>query len=174
MVFSGEIYNRQYLRDYLRKKGHSFRTGEDAEIIVHLYEEFREKCLRHINGVFAVSLWDKKRKILFLARDRTGIKPLFYAVLNDQIIFASKIKAILSYPGFPRDMDWAAFSHYLSFYYISSPRSIYQHIKRLPVGHERMSVDFLLKSFTRGAHFQLEKAHMHYKEIFSEEERGIY
>ncbi|MDA8130291.1 MAG: asparagine synthase (glutamine-hydrolyzing) [Elusimicrobia bacterium] len=134
VVLNGEIYNYRELRKDLEPR-HRFATSSDTEVIVHLYEELGEKCLDKLNGMFAFALWDAKKQELFVARDRVGIKPLFYADLGGSLYFASEIKALLSFPGMPREADPQALADYLSFYYISSPRSVFRHIRRLPQGH---------------------------------------
>ena len=98
IVFNGEIYNYQELRDFLLKKGHVFKTRTDTEVIVHLYEEFGPGCLEKLRGMFSFAIWDKNAKTLFLARDRVGIKPLYYHLTSTALVFASEIKAILADP----------------------------------------------------------------------------
>jgi len=134
VVLNGEIYNYRELRKELEGR-HSFKTNSDTEVLVHLYEEFGEKCLSKLNGMFAFAVWDAKKDELFIARDRTGIKPLFYADIGGSLYFASEIRALLAFKGMPRDPDYQALANYLAFYYISSPRSIFKHIRRLPQGH---------------------------------------
>lgn len=134
VVLNGEIYNYRELRKELEPR-HRFSTGSDTEVIVHLYEELGWKCLKKLNGMFAFALWDARKEELLVARDRAGIKPLFYADVGGALYFSSEIKALLSFPGVPRDLDEQALADYLSFYYISSPRSIFAHIRRLPQGH---------------------------------------
>lgn len=134
VVLNGEIYNYRELRRELEDR-HRFATNSDTEVLVHLYEELGEKCLEKLNGMFAFAVWDAKKEELFVARDRAGIKPLFYADLGGSLYFASEIKALLAFNGMPRDLDQQALADYLSFYYVSSPRSIFRHIRRLPQGH---------------------------------------
>ncbi|MDD2804841.1 MAG: asparagine synthase (glutamine-hydrolyzing) [Elusimicrobiales bacterium] len=134
VFLNGEIYNYRELRRELEPR-HKFKTNSDTEVIVHLYEELGEACLQKLNGMFALAVWDARREELFLARDRAGIKPLFYADLNGSLYFASELRSLLAFPGMPRELDREALTDYLSFYYISSPRSIFKHIRRLPQGH---------------------------------------
>ncbi|MHB8354645.1 MAG: asparagine synthase (glutamine-hydrolyzing), partial [Burkholderiales bacterium] len=134
VVLNGEIYNYRELRGELEPR-HRFATNSDTEVIAHLYEELGEKCLEKLNGMFALAVWDAKKEELFVARDRAGVKPLFYADLGGSLYFASELKAMLAFNGMPRDIDGQALADYLSFYYISSPRSIFRHIRRLPQGH---------------------------------------
>src|SRR5246127_5635985 len=98
IVFNGEIYNYQELRQYLLGRGHVFRTQTDTETIVHLYEELGEACVEKLRGMFAFAIWDDRGKSLFLARDRVGIKPLYYSQSNNSVVFASEIKALLADP----------------------------------------------------------------------------
>ena len=96
IVFNGEIYNYQELRRHLQTKGHTFTTQTDTEVIVHLYEEFGESCVEKLRGMFAFAIWDERRKVLFMARDRVGIKPLYYWLTDKCLVFGSEIKAILA------------------------------------------------------------------------------
>jgi len=135
IVFNGEIYNFPDLIQLLERRGHHFYTHSDTETIVHAYEEFGDEFLQHLNGMFAFALWDSHRKRLLLARDRTGIKPLYYAWYDKSLLFGSELKAILAYPGFPRSVDLVALDEYLSFEYVPTPRTIFQNISKLPPGH---------------------------------------
>lgn len=134
VFLNGEIYNYRELRRELEPR-HTFRTNSDTEVIVHLYEELGEKCLDRLNGMFALAVWDSRREELFVARDRAGIKPLFYADLGGCLYFSSELKSLLAFAGLPRELDREALADYLSFYYISSPRSIFKGIHRLPQAH---------------------------------------
>ena len=134
VVLNGEIYNYRELRKELEGR-HRFKTNSDTEVLVHLYEELGENCLEKLNGMFAFALWDAKKEELFVARDRAGVKPLFYADIGGSLFFASELKALLAFNGMPRELDEQALANYLSFYYVSSPRSIFRHIRRLPQGH---------------------------------------
>ncbi len=135
IVFNGEIYNFQALRDDLKAKGHRFYTNTDTEAIVHAYEEFGEKCPEKLNGMFAFSIYDRKAKRLFLARDRIGIKPLYYYWDGKTFAYGSEIKSILEVPEIDRSIDVQALNHFLTFEYISAPESIFRKIRKLPPGH---------------------------------------
>jgi asparagine synthase (glutamine-hydrolysing) len=135
VVFNGEIYNFQSLKSELEKKGHRFRTNSDTETIVHAYEEWGERSVERLRGMFAYAIWDERRQQLFLARDRVGKKPLYYLQEKNRFLFGSEIKAILEAPGVTRDIDLAALSDYLSLLYIPSPKTIFASIKKLPAAH---------------------------------------
>ncbi len=141
IVCNGEIYNYLELRDELKKKGHTFYTKSDTEVIVHLYEKYGERCLDYLNGIFAFAIWNKRKKKLFLARDRLGVKPLFYYRDKDKLIFASEIKAILQEPTLKREVNQEALYHFLSLNYIPSPLTIFKNIYSLPAGHMLMCSD---------------------------------
>ncbi len=135
IVFNGEIYNFKELMTDLKSKGHRFRTQSDTETIVHAYEEWGEKALDRLRGMFAFAIWDQRRQQLFLARDRVGKKPLYYLEERDRFIFGSEIKAILKVQGVSRDVDLQALSDYLSLLYIPSPKTIFRSIRKLPAAH---------------------------------------
>jgi asparagine synthase (glutamine-hydrolysing) len=132
IVCNGEIYNFPLLRDKLQNKGHKFRTKTDTETIVHLYEEKGCEFLKDLNGIFALALYDEANNQLTLARDFVGVKPLYYYLDSDKLIFGSEIKAILAYEGIEREIDTAALSQYITLGYIPSPKTIFKHIKKLP------------------------------------------
>lgn len=135
IVFNGEIYNYRELRTYLQKKGHAFRTQTDTEVILHLYEEFGLDCVQHLNGIFAFAIWDIPHQELTLARDRMGIKPLYYTQTGDSFIFGSELKVLLAHPEVKREIDLISLNEYLSFEYVPSPRTIIRHIYRLEPGY---------------------------------------
>jgi len=135
IVYNGEIYNYIELREDLLKKGHRFKTKTDTEVILHLYEDLGVNCLDKLNGMFAFAIWDKRKKELFAARDRLGIKPLFYSLAGGSLYFSSEIKSILSCKNISKEMDMQAMVNYFSFYYVSAPLTIYKNIKRLQPGH---------------------------------------
>ena len=132
ITFNGEIYNHLELRRELEAKGHRYRSRTDTETIVHLYEEEGADCLKRIEGDFALALWDARTRELLLARDRIGVKPLYFAVLPGAILFASEIKAILAHPRMVRGIDRAALYHYLTFVASPAPRTLFQGIRKLP------------------------------------------
>ncbi|NQU10154.1 asparagine synthase (glutamine-hydrolyzing), partial [bacterium] len=134
--FNGEIYNFPELRQQLEARGHQFRTNTDTEVIVHLYEDQGERCVESLRGMFAFALWDQRRETLLLARDRLGIKPLHYAVLeNRSLVFGSEIKAVLADPAVPRRLDPEALAQYLHFLYVPTPRTMFAGIRKLPAAH---------------------------------------
>lgn len=135
VVFNGEIYNFDELQDYLIKKGHIFKTRSDTEAIIHLYEEKGEDCFKYFRGMFAIAIWDGRQNKLLLARDRVGKKPLFYYDNGSKIVFASELKAILTDPDIPREIDLEAVSDYFSFLYIPVPKSIFKQIRKIRPGH---------------------------------------
>ena len=135
VVFNGEIYNYRQLESLLRKLGHRFSTHSDTEVIVHAYEEFGDECVRYLNGMFAFALWDAAGRRALLARDRFGIKPLYYTVVQKQLIFGSELKALLAHPAVERKVDFVALDEYLSFEYVPTPRTIIKDVKKLPPGH---------------------------------------
>jgi asparagine synthase (glutamine-hydrolysing) len=133
-VFNGEIYNYRSLRQELQSRGHVLATDSDTEVIVHLYEEYGEECVHQLRGMFGLAVWDARRRKLFLARDRLGIKPLYYTELRGQLIFASEIKAILQYPGVPRRLNVEGLSNFLSLKYVPAPQTMFEDIYALPPG----------------------------------------
>lgn len=133
IVFNGEIYNYRELRRRLEALGHEFATRSDTEVIVHLYEDHLDRCVSFLNGMFAFAIWDERRQRLFLARDRFGIKPLFYCWDGRRLLFGSEIKAILA-AGAPRELDADALHDYLSLNYIPGPGTIYRNIRKLQPG----------------------------------------
>jgi asparagine synthase (glutamine-hydrolysing) len=135
IVFNGEIYNYKSLRRQLEGKGHHFQTQSDTEVIVHLYEEYGERCVEQLKGMFVFGIWDEKWQKLVLVRDRLGQKPLFYAQEGQEFFFASEIKAILAVSKQPRQVDFESLHHYLSLRFIPPPRTMLRHVKKLPPAH---------------------------------------
>jgi len=132
LVFNGEIYNYLALREQLEAKGHRFATRSDTEVIVHLYEEHQERCVEYLNGDFAFAVWDTLEQRLFLARDRLGVKPLYYWHRGTQLAFASELKALLCLPPVSRQLDYEALDRYLTFLYIPAPSTIFHDVRKLP------------------------------------------
>ena len=136
IVFNGEIYNFPQLRAQLLKRGHCFQTHSDTEVLVHLYEDEREDMLRHLNGMFAFCIYDRRDKSLFLARDRFGEKPLYY--YNDAqrgLTFSSEIKSLLQSPTVPRRLDYEALGYYMRMGFVPAPLTLFRDIRILPPGH---------------------------------------
>ncbi len=134
VVFNGEIYNYREWRPVLEARGHRFATHSDTETIVHLYEDYGADFVHHLRGMFAIALWDRSRRTLLLARDRLGIKPLYYALGRDHLLFGSELKALLA-AGLPREIDPQALHEYLSFNYVPGPRTIFKAARKLQPGH---------------------------------------
>jgi asparagine synthase (glutamine-hydrolysing) len=135
VVYNGEIYNFQEIRETLRKKGHQFKSKSDTEVILHAYEEWGVECLNHFRGMFAFAIWDSNLQRLFLARDRLGKKPLVYFHQKTQFAFASEIKALLQMPEVERKVNNSALHHYMNYQYVPSPDTIFEGIKKLPPAH---------------------------------------
>jgi asparagine synthase (glutamine-hydrolysing) len=136
VVFNGEIYNYQELIPELQALGHVFHTRSDTEVIVHAWEAWGIACVERFRGMFAFALWDRNRETLFLARDRLGVKPFFYAFLPDgTFIFGSELKSLLAHGGLPRDIDPLAVEEYFALGYVAEPRTIFRHARKLPPAH---------------------------------------
>ena len=136
VVFNGEIYNYQSLIPELQALGHVFHTKSDTEVIVHAWESWGEDCVTRFRGMFAFVLWDRNRQTLFMARDRLGVKPLYYAELSDgSLLFGSELKALLAHGGLRRDIDPLAVEEYFALGYVAEPRTIFAHALKLPPAH---------------------------------------
>ena len=136
VVFNGEVFNYIELRDFLKAKGHTFYTQSDTEVIVHLYEEYGEDFPNHINGQFAIALWDQKTRQLILARDRVGIRPLFYSVLEDgTFLFGSEMKAIFCHPGIRAEIDPKGIGQVFTLWANIPPTTVFKGVKELAPGH---------------------------------------
>src|SRR4030095_12491159 len=135
VVLNGEIYNYRDLRDDLEKRGHTFRSASDTEVLPHLYEEYGDEMVNELNGMFAFALWDSKRRRMLIARDRFGEKPLYWGVFANTLIFASEPKVLLAHPAVKPSLNLQALRQYLSFDYIPAPLSIYEEINKLPAAH---------------------------------------
>ena len=132
VTFNGEIYNFKELKKELEILGHQFNTISDTEVIAHAYEEYRDECFKHFNGMFAIGIWDELNHRLILARDRLGKKPLYYASMNETFLFASELKAILTYPHFPRKIAPLSLMKYLFYEFIPCPHTIFNDARKLP------------------------------------------
>lgn len=135
MVFNGEIYNYETLRRRLEGGGHRFATHGDGESILHLYEDAGTDCFSHLNGMFAVAIWDARQNRMVLARDRIGQKPLYYAFKNDRLVFASELKSLRLVPGVCDEIDPTAIDEFLTYQYIPHPGTIFKGVHKLPPGH---------------------------------------
>ena len=135
VAFNGEIYNYKKLREQLQSKGHTLKTAGDTETIVHLYEEYGDKCVEHLRGMFAFALWDENQKRLLLARDRMGQKPLYYRVERDRVLFGSELKSLLQVANAPREVDPRSVDLYLTYQYVPHPHCILKGYNQLPPAH---------------------------------------
>jgi asparagine synthase (glutamine-hydrolysing) len=135
IVFNGEIYNHEELRAGLEAKGHRYRSRSDTETIVHLYEEYGQDCVRHLRGMFAFVIWDRRKRVLFAARDRLGIKPFYYRWDGKAFLFGSEIKTILAYPGIAAEFNRGTLAEYLAFGYITGSETMFAGVRKLMPGH---------------------------------------
>ena len=135
ITYNGEVYNFVELSRELESRGHRFRTRSDTEAIVHAYEEWGPACVERLRGMFALAIWDQRNQRMFLARDRVGKKPLYYALDDDRLVFGSELKALLETGSIPRDLDLTALSDYLSLLYVPAPRTIFRAVRKLPAAH---------------------------------------
>ena len=136
LVYNGEIYNFLHLRGELAARGHVFRTHSDTEVILHAWREWGEDCVQHLRGMFAFVLWDRAQDSLFMARDRLGVKPLYYSLLDDgRLLVASELKGLTCHPDLDRSLDTRALEDYLALGYVPEPKSIYRRVAKLSPGH---------------------------------------
>ena len=135
IVFNGEIFNYIELRPGLERRGHRFTTNTDTEVLLHLYEEFGADCLHRLNGQFAFAIWDARKQVLFLARDRLGIRPLFYTEANGSFLFASEVKALLAYPGVRREIDPVTLDQVFTCWSPLPGRTMFRGVQQIPPGH---------------------------------------
>lgn len=135
VVFNGEIYNYRDLTSRLQRRGHRFATASDTEVIVHAYEEWGDQCVQHLRGMFGFAIWDSRKRRLLVARDRLGIKPLYYTQVNGTLVYGSEIKSILLHPAIEPQIDYTALGHYLRLKYVPAPLTLFKGIGSLPPGH---------------------------------------
>src|ERR1700741_5065879 len=135
IVYNGELYNHRDLRKDLEPRGHRYRTKSDTETIIHLFEEYGRDCVKYLRGMYAFAIWDRRKREMFIARDRLGIKPLYYHYDGKTLLFGSEIKAILAHPGVSAEFNRATLAEYLAFGYIPEPETMYAGIKKLLPGH---------------------------------------
>lgn len=135
IVYNGEIYNFLEIKERLEKKGHIFKSHTDTEVIIHAYEEWGYDCINHFRGMFAFGLWDDRKKRLYLARDRMGVKPLFYSFKNKNLVFASTLQSLIQDEDISKEIDMSAIDYYLTYSYIPAPYSIFKEIRKLPPAH---------------------------------------
>jgi asparagine synthase (glutamine-hydrolysing) len=141
VVLNGEIYNYREIRERLQKRGHSFNSASDTEVLPHLYEEYGDDMVHELNGMFAFALWDSKRRRILIARDRFGEKPLYWGVFDKTLLFASEPKVLLAHPSVKPALNLQALRQYLSFDYVPAPHSIYEGINKLPAAHKLVLED---------------------------------
>ncbi|MDX2253598.1 MAG: asparagine synthase (glutamine-hydrolyzing) [Nitrospira sp.] len=134
VVFNGEIYNFRSIREELERRGHRFKTKTDTEVIVHAYEEDGPDCVKHFNGIFAFAIWDHRLRRLVLARDRMGIKPLYYVQIGAKLAFASEVKALLTLPEVSRILDPVAAAQYFRLGFVPAPNTLFEGIRKIPAG----------------------------------------
>jgi asparagine synthase (glutamine-hydrolysing) len=135
IVFNGEIYNYKDLQEELVSKGHRLKTKSDTEVIVHLYEEYGERCVEKLRGMFAFAIWDNRRQILLLARDRIGIKPLYYHLTENSLVFGSEIKALFADSDVKRTVDLSMIDRFLSFYFVPGEETLFKGVRKLAPGN---------------------------------------
>ncbi len=166
VVFNGEIYNYQEVRTALVARGHILHTNSDTEVIAHLYEDFGDDCVTHLRGMFALAVWDSRRRHLLVARDRLGIKPLYYTRAGGDLVFGSEIKVLLQHPAVSARLSLPALGHFLSLKYVPAPHTMFEDIVALPPG-------YLLTSNDQGvqvrAYWDVVFTHQHEQRLSEEE-----
>src|SRR5437899_12304360 len=135
IAFNGEAYDFAALREELSGKGHPFSSRSDTEVVLRAYLEWGEEFAEHVHGMFAVAIWDSRRRKLVLARDRLGKKPLYYALRGSRLIFASELQALVTHGGVARDLDHEALVQYLACEYVPAPCTILRHVRKLQAAH---------------------------------------
>lgn len=136
VVLNGEVYNHRALRETLREAGHRFATRSDTEVIAHLWEEYGSHCVTFLDGMFGVALWDRRREQIWLARDRMGEKPLYYAEAGGGVVFGSELRAVLAHPAVSRSLDLEGLSRYLAYDFVPDPHSLVRGVRKLGPGEE--------------------------------------
>jgi asparagine synthase (glutamine-hydrolysing) len=147
IVYNGEVFNYLELREQLIRSGHRFVTDTDTEVLLHLYEESGPRCLEKINGQFAFAIWDARRRELFLARDRMGIRPLFFTQADDYFAFASEVKALFTIPGVQREIDPEALYQVFTFWATLAPKTIFKGVQQLQPGHYLKVKDGMIQQY---------------------------
>ena len=175
VIMNGEIYNFRELRQTLEKAGHEFSSHTDTEVIPHLYEEYGEDFVEHLNGMFAIALWDIEKRKLIIVRDRFGEKPLYYGTFDGKLIFASEVKVLLAHPKIEPELNLEALQNYLSFDYVPAPLSIYEGIKKLPAAHRlilengEISIDrYWNLSFRKNSSHSVKEASENLRELLAD------
>src|SRR6185436_9659830 len=135
ITFNGEIYNHADLRPGLEARGHRYATRSDTETIVHLYEEYGDRCVEHLRGMFAFAIWDRRQQRVLIARDRLGIKPLYYAVTDRELLFGSEIKTLLAAGPIKAEFNQAALPEFLATRFISGEETFFRGVRKLLPGH---------------------------------------
>ncbi len=178
IVYNGEVYNFPEIKDELIKKGRSFKTHSDTEVVIQAYEEYGVDCLKLFNGMFAFAIWDSRKDLLFVARDRFGKKPLYYGTFDNQFIFGSELKALLKHPSARKEINTDAVSKYLAYEYVPTPYSIFKNIYKLePASYLVLKngkteiKEYWDLEFERGAKFDLKEAEKRLLELLKESVR---
>jgi len=172
-VLNGEIYNYRELRADLESRGHRFYTSTDTEVIVHLYEEFGAECVNRLRGMFALAVWDARRQSLFIARDRLGIKPLYYTEVDGRLLFASELKCLLELPEVERDLNWGSVNHLFTTLCTPNTESIIAGVHKLPPGHSLTLRADGTRKLVRYWEVNFEPDHSHGEEYFAERLRQM-
>ncbi|MGH9940780.1 MAG: asparagine synthase (glutamine-hydrolyzing) [Pyrinomonadaceae bacterium] len=173
VVFNGEIYNFQELQKELEARGHHFHTHSDTEAIVHAYEEYGERSVERLRGMFAFALWDERERMLFIARDRVGKKPLYYTLTpQGTLVFGSELKSLLEHPEVGRELNFEALDAYLTFGYVPDPLSIFRDVHKLPPGHHLTFADGRI-SIKQYWDFNFEPVEVRPEEEYLEELRAL-
>lgn len=155
LVFNGEIYNFQEKRALLEKEGYKFQSQSDSEVILALYDKYKEKCLDHLRGMFALAIYDEQEQTLFCARDRVGKKPFKYFFDGNVFLFASELKAILTQPEYTKEIDYEAIHHYLTLQYVPAPLTGFKGIKKLEPAHY-LKLNLQTKELEKGCYWKLD------------------